>query len=531
MTIAVGIRSFTRSMIMACLLLKLTMARSMVVRVERGWFGSHWAGGISQYRPKSIIKRDNGASVSRDICRDSSPLAPPPNNGYGASKQPPLNKDVTFLPQEQINPPPNKGNSDGGSDKSSKWWLLPLAGLLVSATGVVLAIAAGGVVLKFNHWRKFRAIDSRIKKGSCPGLSVDHNWKIDRQEVIDQVLKKFIERGSSTKLFGVVLGPTGTGKTQLIKEVCQSREGCLYFELKGAALFPERLANALNMRMEPTMVDVLLGRFFPPSISGFFTLPANYLDKLMYVIDMLAERSEVFENKTGRPPCLFIDSIDLLPKHGHKDEFVKLVDIAKHCAEEGNLRIVFGCSEGHIIPLIDSDGTSSKSRVEILEILDLPYDVGMSYLHKRGLPDELSKRVIDFAGSRMLFLTRAGNTYELCESKDMDHVFAEIIGDLHQTFVRKGIKAVIKGRPLSLDILKDLQEFDDEIGFDFSKYSKSCEDWDMKREKVFDGLVNGNVLRYTVTSDSKSLSGKKRLHVTWHNQLIKNELIELFELN
>ena len=77
-----------------------------------------------------------------------------------------------------------------------------------------------------------------------------------------------------SKFFGVVLGPTGTGKTQLINEVCQSREGCLYFELKGAALFPERLADALNMRMEPTAIDVLLGKYFS-TISRFFTLPAT----------------------------------------------------------------------------------------------------------------------------------------------------------------------------------------------------------------------------------------------------------------
>ena len=517
-------------MIMACLLLKLTMARSMVIRVERGWFGSHWAGGISQYRPKSIIKRDNGASVSRDICGDSSPLAPPPNYGYGASKQPPLNKDVTFLPQEQINPPPNKGNSDGGSDKRSKWWLLPLAGLLVSATGVVLAIAAGGVVLKFNHWRKFRAIDSRIKKGSCPGLSVDHNWKVDRQEVIDQVVEKFIEIDGSDKFFGIVLGPMGTGKTQLIREVCQSREGCLYFELDGAELFPERLADALGMRMKPTAIDVLLGKYFS-STSGFFTLPANYLGKLTYVINKLAERSEVFKNKTGRPPCLFIDGVDLLSKHGHKDEFVKLVDIAKHCAEEGNLRIVFGCSEGHIIPVINADNTSSKSRVEILEILDLPYDMGMSYLRKRGLPDELSKRVIDFSGSRMLFLTRAARTYKLCKNKDMDHVFAKIIGVLRQVFLQQAIDAAIDENPLFVDILEHLQKFDDEIGFDVHDYLMSLEkDLRKKCKEVIDGLVNGNALRYTFASDSKSPLGET-LHVTWHSQLVKKELIKLFKHN
>ena len=308
------------------------------------------------------------------------------------------------------------------------------------------------------------------------------------------------------------------------------REGCLYFELRGAALFPESLANALDMRIEPTAMDVLLGRFFS-STSGFYTLPADYIDRMTYVIERLAERSEVFKDKMKRSPCLFIDGVDLLPKHGHEAAFVKLVDIAKQCAEEGNLRIVFGCSEGHIIPLVNANPTSSKSQGEILEILDLPYDVGMSYLRKRGLPDELSKQVIDFAGSRMIFLSRAGNTYKKCKNKDMGHVFAEIIGDLRQTFLQQAVDAVIDERPISVDILKQLQEFDDGIGFEVYEYSQNHEkDWKTKRKAVLHELVNGNALRYTFTSDSKSPLGKT-LHVTWHNQLVKKELIKLFKPN
>ena len=247
------------------------------------------------------------------------------------------------------------------------------------------------------------------------------------------------------------------------------------------------------------------------------------------MINKLAQRSKVFKNKTGRPPCLFIDGVDLLPKEGHEATFLKLVDMAKQYAEEGNLCIVFGCSEGHIIHLINADVTSSDSRGRILEILDLPYDMGMSYLCKRGLPDELSKRVIDFAGSRMLFLTRAALTYKLCKNKDMDHVFAKIIGDLRQTFLRQAIDAVIDENPLFVDILEHLQKFDD--GFDVHDYLMSHEkDLRKKCKEVIDGLVNGNALRYTFASDSKSPLGEM-LHVTWHSQLFKKELIRLFKHN
>ena len=56
---------------------------------------------------------------------------------------------------------------------------------------------------------------SRIKEGSCPDLSVDHNWKIDRQEVVDQVIEEFIEiDGSDRCLSSLVsfLGQQGRGK-------------------------------------------------------------------------------------------------------------------------------------------------------------------------------------------------------------------------------------------------------------------------------------------------------------------------------
>ena len=165
-------------------------------------------------------------------------------------------------------------------------------------------------------------------------------------------------------------------------------------------MFPEELAESLDMRINPTFTSVLLGKLFP-SYCGYFKLPADYIDKVSFVIRKLAERGEVFKRKTGRPPCLFIDAVDLLAKD-HHDSFIKLVNLAKSHAEAGDLRIVFGCSEGHIVPLINS--TSSKSRGEVLKILDLPHDVGISYLHKRGLPDELAKQVIDLAGSRMIFL-------------------------------------------------------------------------------------------------------------------------------
>ena len=53
----------------------------------------------------------------------------------------------------------------------------------------------------------------------------------------------------------------------------------LYYELRGAALFPESLANALDMRIDPTAIDVLLGKYFSGK-SGLYTFPPTMSIKL-----------------------------------------------------------------------------------------------------------------------------------------------------------------------------------------------------------------------------------------------------------
>ena len=65
-----------------------------------------------------------------------------------------------------------------------------------------------------------------------------------------------------------------------------------------------------------------------------------------------------FKEKHRRYPCLFIDGVDLLAMH-NREAFIKLVELAKLLANDGNLHIVFGCSEGRFMPLVHS--TSSKT--------------------------------------------------------------------------------------------------------------------------------------------------------------------------
>ena len=104
------------------------------------------------------------------------------------------------------NSPPNKDNSKGGSNQGSYNWqkILPIGGVALTV--------AGYIAMWCDDWCKLKAVDNKIKNGSRPSLNADDDRLIDRQEVVDKIINTFINQ-EVYKMFGVILGPTGTGKT------------------------------------------------------------------------------------------------------------------------------------------------------------------------------------------------------------------------------------------------------------------------------------------------------------------------------
>lgn len=87
--------------------------------------------------------------------------------------------------------------------------------------------------------------------------------------------------------------------------------------------------------------------------------------------------------------------------------FVKLVDRAKYHGNKGDLRIVFVSSEGHVIPLMKSTSSSTRSIGSVIEVLDIDDEAAVSYLVKQGMGENLSKRVVEVAGGRFVYLIAA----------------------------------------------------------------------------------------------------------------------------
>ena len=59
-----------------------------------------------------------------------------------------------------------------------------------------------------------------LERGSRPGNFSRENTVVDRSSEIELIVNNFIRPKPESKLFGVILGPTGTGKTYLTQSVC-----------------------------------------------------------------------------------------------------------------------------------------------------------------------------------------------------------------------------------------------------------------------------------------------------------------------
>ena len=75
--------------------------------------------------------------------------------------------------------------------------------------------------------------------------------KVERPEVVRDLIE------STTDTFGVVIGPSGTGKTYATRAAC--REGnpswILYHEIYEPKLAAEELAKTAGMKINPNMID------------------------------------------------------------------------------------------------------------------------------------------------------------------------------------------------------------------------------------------------------------------------------------
>ena len=104
------------------------------------------------------------------------------------------------------------------------------------------------------------------------------------------------DEGAQFGQFGVVVGPSGTGKTLLMREVCNDfPKGVLYVEIFDAHSCVKELAKAAGMVTSPqSLVDLALS-YLVDDYRHYHILPKEIDEGLAYVLDQVAEQGKKFQ--------------------------------------------------------------------------------------------------------------------------------------------------------------------------------------------------------------------------------------------
>lgn len=196
------------------------------------------------------------------------------------------------------------------------------------------------------------------------------------------------------KHFGVMVGPTGMGKTSIVRQQCHKFPmGVLYYKIVEPKTFTTRLADELDMKISsPNIFDLILS-YFSSTFALHYAIHMNQADALDVVMDVLRSASL---RLPWQNPTLFMDGADLLSKT-EKDTFIRLLIPAKALANEGILTIVLVSSEGSVVPVIQEVSAVSIC-TRFFEIVDVNDGVAIEYLKKRGLSQKLSEKYVKYVG-------------------------------------------------------------------------------------------------------------------------------------
>lgn len=386
------------------------------------------------------------------------------------------------------------------------------------AVGTVATAVAIQQYMKFATTSLQKRVYKQMLRGTRPPVPVGAEW-IPREEISKELVDLFFPKGGELRrTFGLIVGPTGTGKTVLVSDLCnQYPEGVLFYEVREPKTFASGLARAVSMKISPSnVIDLVLG-YFSASYFMYYRLSNETQEESMDIIfETLEAAATKFISVKGATPTLFIDGSDLLAKHERK-LFEHLVSHAKRIANDGVLCVVLVSSEGSILPLIQELSAASRC-AKVFEVTDIDDERATDYLFKQGISKGISKEFIKYTGGRFVYLVKIKQLYQMYrrvypEMSDewiykntMSDVFLRKINRQRLILDLQGQvgKAIIQSISSSKDGQFLATELIKKLG------SQSPED----RERLMNSistLVSQNVLRYTATG-SLSWHGRPQQH-------------------
>ena len=157
-----------------------------------------------------------------------------------------------------------------------------------------------GVALYGFAWvyhRRYNMTDSVKKRflNPNPPPLIREGDHFSRKDVEDEVQNAFVGKSDSLGLVGVVFGPAGTGKSNVVRTVCRNNEkGVIYMEIGSPRQFPYHLAKACGVPVEPNWWDAVVAKLFGPTFQTYATLPSSDQDALALVLPIIAEGAKAY---------------------------------------------------------------------------------------------------------------------------------------------------------------------------------------------------------------------------------------------
>ena len=354
-------------------------------------------------------------------------------------------------------------------------------------------------------------IDSQLISGTRPRFRGPCVTLIDRSDVVNCIYKLLIEPDPVDETFGIITGPTGTGKTQSTIAACNVKpEWILYHEITQPMAAAKQLAVKLGIPVTPGIFHRIEAYLFPSFNSFYF--PEDPVKAMEYVLQYVASRAKEVAKKVDDKvmPCLVIDGVENLAKY-QPDVLQVLMRLAKYYAYRKKLRIILVYSDGNVMSLVEE---SFKHRfVKVVEVGDFSDEEAEKYLTRcANVPDHFAKRLVNLIGGRLLHLNFAINIYHENADCNEEVVFETIKKQFYSSVAACADDAVVDNAPISELIIKFIAS----KGPLFSSKLKTliragksthCS----KVQDVIQSLVNANVLRYQADG-----------RLTWHNKFVAN---------
>ncbi|KIX09924.1 uncharacterized protein Z518_01005 [Rhinocladiella mackenziei CBS 650.93] len=231
------------------------------------------------------------------------------------------------------------------------------------------------------------AIYDQLKKGPIFRRAI--KYTIPRKGLVEEI-KDIVTPTEEDRLYSLIIGEHGTGKTSLIKLVVNGMD-----EPKGVVYV--RIPNRCSLEVDVARaMQKSLGWGLDPLIDP--SEPAT-LEEVLQTFSRLTTK---YKQEYGRAPVLIVDNANRLAQK--LPELLDLFqDYAKDAADEGTAVVVYVSSEGWV-PRRMMGRSSWSRRGEIIEIGDVSKEEALHYLRLRNIDGEQAAQIYHLVGGRMIHL-------------------------------------------------------------------------------------------------------------------------------